>query len=107
FPYPVPAEKDAGRHEKRPGGYSGGNPPDFESGRLLQRAGTSCDRRGAEVWSAAQGKDQKTAGKCGCPDIDSYSDSKNSSYEPDWNPGYECAGRGSDGPDADPDLCHG
>ena len=39
--------------------------------------------------------------------LDRHTYSKNPSYEPDRDPGYECAGRTAYGSYADPDLCDG
>lgn len=33
--------------------------------------------------------------------------SQDAAYESYWNPGHECVGRGSHGPYANPDFCHG
>ena len=45
--------------------------------------------------------------KCGRADPDGNAHSQNAAYESYRNPGHECAGRGSHGPYANPDLCHG
>ena len=41
----------------------------------------------------------------GCSDTDGDTDSAYHAYEPDWNPGYECARGSTAGSPAHPDLC--
>src|SRR5699024_12654498 len=61
-------------------------PPDLHS---FPTRRSSDLRRGAALRRGSQGENQEAEGKYRCADADSYADSPDAPYEPDWNPGYE------------------